>query len=158
MRAISDDNLIFSVLLLIVQILSFACGVGAPIPAIPVAGLLSPPAVAVTVVLPVVDEIVAGGRGWLLAGVDVDELCCRLAAAAQVVTVGRPATDWARLAMIMSLRVRVPPPSSSSVAAGDSEGAMAAGSEVALWMSGSFLALNKRILRGVEKSRQSRHH
>lgn len=91
--------------------------------------------------LTVVDEIVAGS-GWLLAGVDVDELCCRSAAAVVTVDVGL-AADWVRLAMIMSLRVRVPPPS----AAGDSEaGVMAAGSEVALWMSGSFLTLNKRIL------------
>lgn len=119
------------------QILSFACGVVAPIPAIPLAGLLSPP----VAVLPVVDEIVAGG--WLLAGVDVDELCCRLAAEELVTVDVGLAADWVRLAMIMSLRVRVPPPS----AAGRSEaGVMAAGSEVALWMSGSFLALNKRIL------------
>lgn len=118
------------------QILSFACGCGvvAPIPAIPpAAGLLSPPAV-----LPAVDEIVTGGGG-LAAGVDVDELCCRSAAAVVTVDVG-PAADWVRLAMIMSLRVRVPP------SAGDSEVVMLAGSEVALWMSGSFLALNKRIL------------
>lgn len=108
----------------------------APIPAIPpAAGLLSPPAV-----LPAVDEIVTGGGG-LAAGVDVDELCCRSVAAAAVVTVDvGPAADWVRLAMIMSLRVRVPP------SADDSEVVMLAGSEVALWMSGSFLALNKRIL------------
>lgn len=116
------------------QILSFACGVAAPTPAIPT-GLLSPP-VAVAV-LPVVDGIVAVA-GWLMAVVDVDELCCR-SAAVVTVDVG-PAADWARLAMIMSLRVRVPPS-----AAGGSE-VMAAGSEVAVWMSGSFLALNKRIL------------
>lgn len=103
----------------------------APIPAIPV---LSPP---VAVLPVVVDEIVTSGGG----GVDVDELCCRLAA---VVTVVGLAADWVRFAMIMSLRrVRVPP----SAAAGDSDGAaMATGPEVALAMSGSFLALNKRIL------------
>lgn len=124
MRAISDDNLIFSVLLLIVQILSFACGVVAL--AIP----LSPPAV-----LPVVDEIVTRGGG---GGVDVDELSVGTVTAGE----GGPAVaDWALLAMIMSLRVRGLPLEAAAVGS-----EVLAGSEVALAISGSFLALNKRIL------------
>lgn len=141
MRAISDDNLIFSVLLLIVQILSFACGVVAV--AIPAGLALSPPTAAV---LPVVDEIVTSGGGGdddggaRLVGVDVDELSVGTVTAVE----GGPAAAadcvLQMLAMIMSLRVRGLP----LEAAAGSE--VLAGSEVALWISGSFLALNKRIL------------
>lgn len=140
MRAISDDNLIFSVLLLIVQILSFACGV--VVVAIPAGLALSPPKAAV---LPVVDEIVTSGGGGddggaRLVGVDVDELSVGTVTAVE----GGPAAAadcvLQMLAMIMSLRVRGRP----LEAAAGSE--VLAGSEVALWISGSFLALNKRIL------------
>lgn len=139
MRAISDDNLIFSVLLLIVQILSFACGV--VVVAIPAGLTLSPPTAAV---LPVVDEIVTSGGGGddgaRLVGVDVDELSVGTVTAVE----GGPAAAadcvLQMLAMIMSLRVRGRP----LEAAAGSE--VLAGSEVALWISGSFLALNKRIL------------
>lgn len=82
--------------------------------------------------LPVVDEIVTRG-----GGVDVDELSVGTVTAGE----GGPAVaDWALLAMIMSLRVRGLP----LEAAAGSE--VLAGSEVALAISGSFLALNKRIL------------
>lgn len=107
------------------QILSFACGVVAL--AIP----LSPPAV-----LPVVDEIVTRGGG---GGVDVDELSVGTVTAGE----GGPAVaDWALLAMIMSLRVRGLPLEAAAAAGSE----VLAGSEVALAISGSFLALNKRIL------------
>lgn len=93
---------------------------------------LSPPAV-----LPVVDEIVTRGGG---GGVDVDELSVGTVTAGE----GGPAVaDWALLAMIMSLRVRGLPLEAAAAAAGSE---VLAGSEVALAISGSFLALNKRIL------------
>lgn len=89
---------------------------------------LSPPAV-----LPVVDEIVTRG-----GGVDVDELSVGTVTAGE----GGPAVaDWALLAMIMSLRVRGLPLEAAAVGS-----EVLAGSEVALAISGSFLALNKRIL------------
>lgn len=107
--------------------------------AIPAGLALSPPTAAV---LPVVDEIVTNGGdgGARLVGVDVDELSVGTVTAEE----GGPAAAadcvLQMLAMIMSLRVRGLP----LEAAAGSE--VLAGSEVALWISGSFLALNKRIL------------
>lgn len=101
--------------------------------------LLSPPPA--TAVLPVVD-----GR---LAGVDVDELSVGTAvtvtAAVTAAGEGGPAVaaaDWA-VAMIMSLRVTGLPLLEAATAGSE---VLATGSELALWMSGSFFALNNRIL------------
>lgn len=176
MRAFSD-NLIFSVLLLIVQILSFASGVAALAGAASICFSREPFPTAVSPANDDVDELVTvATTGVVLAcaavEVDVDECGSKPASVDNVAAVAAAVNrggdlplpppiagtglDWATLEMIMSLRVTgvevaVPVAIVSS-----------ADSDDAFRMSGSFLALNKRMVRSRVEWKQFgrwlRHH